>query len=211
MGLYVDAVLPRLINWTCSTAGLDQWRETACKGLRGTIVEIGFGSGTNVPFYPADVTKVVAVEPSLVARRLAAPRIARSDVEIEQVGLDGHSLPLDDDSCDGALVAFTLCSVHDAALVLHELRRVLRGNGSLHFLEHGIAPDDATARWQRRMEPLQKRVAGGCHLTRDSLSMIADAGFTIEWSEQRFARGPRPWSFFSVGVANKRAPQTLGD
>ena len=203
MSFYRDRIVPHLVNWTCGTAGLERWREQACQGLSGVVVEIGFGTGLNVPFYPRQVELVYAVEPSSVATKLAAKRIARSAQPIKLIGLDGQSLPLAEESCDSALMTFTLCTIPNAPLALQEILRVLRPGGQLHFLEHGKAPDASTARWQERWDPLQKRVAAGCHLTRDPLELIGQGGFDSVWVEQRFARGPRPWSYFSVGVARK--------
>jgi len=121
------------------------------------------------------------------------------------VGLDGQALELSDESCDSALATFTLCTVPDARRALDEVVRVLRPGGSLHFLEHGLSPDARVARWQRRLDPLQRALAAGCHLTRDPLALVADAGLELTWSEQRYASGPKAWSYFTVGVARKRA------
>ena len=115
--------------------------------------------------------------------------------------LDGENLPLDDDSCDCGLLTLTLCTIPDAEQALRELRRVIRPGGRLHFLEHGHSPDERVATWQRRFEPLQKRVFDGCHLTRNIPEMIADAGFIVEWVDSSYAKGPKPHSYFSVGVA----------
>jgi ubiquinone/menaquinone biosynthesis C-methylase UbiE len=184
---------------------MERWRSKVTGGLKGRVIEVGFGSGLNIEHYPGEVDIVLAVEPAAVARRLARQRIAASSVPIEHIGLDGQSIPLDDGSCDCALATFTLCTVPDARQVLAELRRVLKPGGSFHFLEHGLSPDESVARWQRRLDPLQRRLADGCHLTRDPLALLSEAGFRIEWSQQRYARGPRPWSYFTVGVATKAA------
>jgi SAM-dependent methyltransferase len=203
MGIYKDHVVPRIVNWTCSTAGIARWREKVCAGLSGDVVEIGFGSGTNVGHYPDSVRRVLFVEPAPTARRLAQKRIERSPIPIEHVGLDGQRLALANESCDAALVTFTLCTIKDPHAALLELFRVLKPGASLHFLEHGIAPDERTARWQRRLNGIEQRVADGCQLIRDPLAMVRDAGFELQWSEQRFVSGPKPWSYFTVGVAVK--------
>jgi ubiquinone/menaquinone biosynthesis C-methylase UbiE len=173
------------------------------EGLAGRVVEIGFGSGLNLDFYPPDVELVLAVEPAAVARKLADRRASRSGVKVEHIGLDGQTIPLDDDSCDGGLSTFTLCTIPDPHLALAELRRVMRPGARFHFLEHGLAPDPAVASWQRRLEPWQRRLAGGCHLTREPAVLVREAGFTIDRVEQRYAKGPKPWSWFSAGVATK--------
>lgn len=180
---------------------MEKWRRRAAEGLTGTVVEIGFGSGLNMPVYPPEVTKVYAVEPAQLARRLAEERIDRSHVEVLHVGLHGEALPLEDDSCDGALSTFTLCTIPDVDSALSELRRVLRPGGRFHFLEHGLAPDAGVARWQRRLEPAQKLFADGCHLTRDPTGLVEAAGFEVERSTSRYAQGPRPWVYFTEGAA----------
>lgn len=200
MGFYREQVLPRLVDRACGTAALRGWRATVTEGLAGRVVEIGFGSGLNVELYPPEVEVVLAVEPAAVARKLAARRMARSSVPVEHIGLDGQDVPLDDHSCDAALSTFTLCTVPDPRRVLSELRRVLRPGAPFHFLEHGLSPDPGVAAWQRRLDPWQRRLADGCHLTREPVALVRDAGFALERVEERYAKGPKPWSWFSVGV-----------
>lgn len=201
MGFYRERVLPHLVDRACGGRELGEWRARVVQGLSGTIVEIGFGSGLNVPVYPPEVTDVYAVEPALVARRLAASRMARSHARIVHVGMDGQSLALDDASCDGALSTFTLCTIPDVAAALAELRRVLRPGGRFHFLEHGLAPEAKVAAWQRRFEPVQRRVADGCHLTRDPLALVSAAGFVVEGHRSRYTHGPKPWTYMTEGCA----------
>ena len=203
MAFYRDRVLPHLVEWACANEGMRRWRDEVTAELDGRVVEIGFGSGTNVEHYPDRVEIVFGIEPSLVARRMAAERIARSRVPVELVGLDGEALPLEDASCDSALSTFTLCTIPDAGRALAELHRVLRPGGRLWVLEHGLADDESVARWQRRLDPLQVRFAGGCHLTRDAAEMVGAAGFEVSVLSRRYARGPKPWSFFTTAVAVK--------
>lgn len=195
--------MPRLVDRACGTADLRHWREQATAGLFGTVVEIGFGSGLNIPAYPAEVTLVYAVEPAATARRLAHQRISDSEIRVEHIGLRGESIPLDDASCDGALSTFTLCTIPDVEQALAEVWRVLRPGGRFRFLEHGMSPDTNVARWQRRIEPFQKRLADGCHLTRQPADLVRDAGFTIERVESRYASGPKPWTWLTEGAALK--------
>ena len=201
MGLYGEQVVPRLVDFACGASALDRWRAEAVEGLAGRVVEIGFGSGRNVPLYPSDVESVLAVEPAGLAWRLAGDRLAASAIPVERVGLDGQDIPLGDASCDAALCTFTLCTVPEPALALAELRRVLRPGGRLHLLEHGLSPHAPVARWQHRVDPLQRRLAGGCHLNRDPVTLVTNAGFALERSAQRYVRGLKPWSWFTVATA----------
>jgi ubiquinone/menaquinone biosynthesis C-methylase UbiE len=203
VGFYAEQVVPRLVEWTLGTSGFDTYRKRTTEGLSGRVVEIGFGSGLNLPHYPAAVEQVLAVEPAHVARQRAERRIRAAAVPVEHVGLDGQVLPLDDASCDAALCTFTLCTVPDPSQALAELLRVLKPSGTVHFLEHGLSPDPGVAKWQRRFEPIQRRVADGCHLTRDPSSLVEQAGFVMQRNEQHYVQGPKPWCWVTLGVAAK--------
>ena len=202
MGVYAERVLPRIMNVACGTKQSRPLRERVCAGLHGEVVEIGFGSGHNVPFYPDRVQRVAAIEPSELSWKLAQDRVSASPVVVEQAGLDGQSLPFPDDSFDAALSTWTLCTIPDPVLALTEVHRVLRPGGTLHFIEHGLAPDEHVQRWQRRLEPLNKRVAGGCHLTRPILDLLEAAGFSVEQVDVFYEAGaPKPMAADSLGVA----------
>jgi ubiquinone/menaquinone biosynthesis C-methylase UbiE len=205
MGLYNEHVLPRMLNVGCGMKSAQPLRRRVCAGLEGNVLEIGFGSGHNVPFYPAAVTQIDAVEPSDVGWKLAAKRLEQTRVPVQRSGLDGQSLPFPDASHDTALSTWTLCSIPDVAAALREVRRVLKPGGTLHFVEHGLAPDESVRRWQRRLEPVQKRVFGGCHLTRRVVDLLTDAGFTITELDVFYEDGtPKVLGADSVGIA--RAP-----
>lgn len=203
MGFYRDEIVPRINNAVMSSGEFSRIRKRVAADLHGDVLEVGFGSGLNVPHYPPAVSRVLAVDPATVGRKLAAKRIAASPAAVEWVGLDGQQIPLESASVDHVLTTWTLCTIPDVHGALSEIRRVLRSGGSLHFVEHGRSPDRSVARWQDRLTPLQRRLAGGCHLNRPIDQLLADSGLEIARLDNYYASGPKTFSYMFEGIANK--------
>ncbi|HSK26083.1 MAG TPA: class I SAM-dependent methyltransferase [Jiangellales bacterium] len=178
-------------------------RDRVCRGLTGDVLEIGFGSGLNVPHYPPAVRRVLAVEPSDVAWRLAGRRIAASPVPVDRVGLDGQRVPLEDASVDSALSTLTLCTIPDPAAALAEVFRLLRPGGVLHFVEHGRAPEPRVARWQDRLQPLNMRLYAGCRLDLAVDECLAASDLVVEDLDRFYLRGPSPFGYLYLGRARR--------
>jgi ubiquinone/menaquinone biosynthesis C-methylase UbiE len=202
MSLYGEHVLPRILDRTMGLAFLDDVRRRATEGLAGDVVEIGFGTGHNLPHMPATVTRVRAVEPSKVSVRLGGDRIAAAPFPVEVVGLDGERLPLPDASADDVLCTFSLCTIPDPVAALQEMRRVLRPGGALHLVEHGRSPDPKVRVWQDRITPVQRRLFGGCHLNRDVPALLEQAGFDASQLDAHYLAGqPKPFAYLYEGRA----------
>lgn len=202
--MYREQILPRLQDKVMNRRGTSDVRRRVCSGLSGDVMEVGFGTGLNVEFYPSSVSRVLAVEPSRVCMRLARDRIARSGVSVELAGLTGERLDLPSESVDAVLSTWTLCTIPNLVAALGEMRRVLKPGGTFHFVEHGHAPNPTTARWQRRIEPLNKKIAGGCHLTRRIPEFLERSGFQIDHLDEYYFEGePKPFGYTFEGRASK--------
>ncbi|MEO6157836.1 MAG: class I SAM-dependent methyltransferase [Ilumatobacteraceae bacterium] len=173
-------------------------RSRVCAQLTGEVLEIGFGTGLNLPHLPSAVTVLRVVDPMTSGRALARQRLADSPVDVDFVGLDGQKIPLDNESVDSALSTWTLCSIPDPVAAVREIRRVLRPGGTLRFVEHGRSTDARVLNWQRRLNPLQRRIAGGCTLDSDIAAIIEDGGLRIDHIDTYYAKGePKThgWTF----------------
>jgi len=181
MSFYEEHVLPHLIGLTCAAPQIMKQRARLIPAAEGRVLEVGFGAGPNLAFYdPAKVTRLFALEPSAGMRRKAAKAVAACPVEVELIDLPGEAIPLEDASVDTVVLTYTACTIPDAGAALAQMRRVLKPGGRLLFSEHGLSPEAGVAKWQRRIEPVWKHIAGGCHLTRRPDALIEAAGFRID-------------------------------
>ena len=206
MNLYERWILPSLIDLAMRQHQLCPYRAQVITAARGRILEIGVGSGLNFRFYDRAVDHVCGIDPSLALLRLAQRRRASADVGMFLVGGTAEQLPFAAASFETVVTTWTLCSIPDPARALTEIRRVLLPGGRLLFVEHGLAPEPSVARWQHRLTPCWRRVAGGCHLDRKMDDLIRSAGFDLRISDASYMPGPRPWTFFYRGEAIKRSP-----
>ena len=192
MSWYEERILPHLINCACSAKPNRKQREKVVPHAHGDVLEIGFGSGLNMPYYDrAKVTKVWGLEPSAGMRRKARKNIESSGIEVEFIELPGEEIPLQAGSVDTVLVTYTLCTIPDAVAALEGMRRVLRPGGRLLFCEHGMAPDADVRRWQDRLNPAWSSIAGGCNMNRDIPALLEAGGFAIETDERMYVPGLR--------------------
>ena len=202
MSFYEDRILPHLINFACSTKPNQKQREKIVPIAKGEVLEIGFGSGLNLPFYDVrKVHKIWGLEPSEGMRRKARPMVEASGLNVEFIDLPGESIPLEANSVDTVLVTYSLCTIPDAVAALYGMRRVLKPSGNLLFCEHGIAPDESVRLWQRRLNPAWRRVAGGCNLDRDIPDLLAKGGFEITVDERMYIPGIRVLCYNYWGTA----------
>lgn len=201
---YQEHILPHFINWACSLKPNQKQREKIVPVAEGDVLEVGFGSGLNVPYYDTSkVRKVWALEPSEGMRRKAQQLVDESSLDIEFIDLPGEQIPLDDRSVDTVLITYTLCTIEDTARALEEMRRVLKPGGRLLFCEHGLAPDENVRKWQARLNPLWSSIAGGCQMNRDIPALIADGGFEIKVDERMYIPGAKVlcYNFWGSAVA----------
>jgi ubiquinone/menaquinone biosynthesis C-methylase UbiE len=201
MGFYSRWVFPRVLDLVMQQKQMIPFRERIGKAASGCVLDVGIGSGLNLPFYGNQIDRVVGVDPSPELLRFAEERARESSNSVELLRGSGEALPIEDHSIDTAVVTFTLCSVDNAAATLAEIRRVLRPNGTLLFAEHGRAPEAGVAWWQDRLTPAWSRIAGGCRLNRKPDDLIRSAGFSIDGLETGYVKGPRPMTFFYSGSA----------
>jgi ubiquinone/menaquinone biosynthesis C-methylase UbiE len=201
MGFYNDVILPRLCHLVMRNRRLAPYRERVIASAEGRVLEIGIGSGLNLPFYGPEVREIVGLEPApqliAMARRVAE----RTPVPVRFMEESATAISLDSNTIDTVVMTWTLCTIPQADRALSEMRRVPKPNGRLVFVEHGLAPDDGVRRWQNWLTPAWKRISGGCHLNRPIRTMIESAGFRLDRLETAYMPGPKPMSFIYEGSA----------
>lgn len=200
---YDRHVFPYVMDLTCGIKPVRRQRAKVVPLAAGRVLEIGIGTGLNLPHYDKSrVASLTGLDPALQMHRLARKRMARAGLDVELVGLSAERIPKDDGSFDTVLMTFTLCSIPDPVAALKEMRRVLAPGGSLLFCEHGRAPDESVRRWQDRLTPWWKKLAGGCHLNRDVPALLDEAGFRCDELQTMYLPGPRPLTFNYWGAAH---------
>jgi ubiquinone/menaquinone biosynthesis C-methylase UbiE len=203
MGLYERLILPRLLDLAMRSSRLAAYRQTTISAAQGRVLEIGVGSGLNLPLYGSAVDFVCGIDPSPELLDHARDRIGGTRVPVWLVRASAEQLPFADATFDTLVMTWTLCSIPDPNAALGEMRRVLKSRGQLVFVEHGLSSECHITRWQRRLTPCWKRIGGGCHLDRKMDDLIRAAGFRVNTLETSYMKGPKPWTFIYQGSASK--------
>jgi ubiquinone/menaquinone biosynthesis C-methylase UbiE len=201
MSFYANWILPRLLDLAMRNQALDQYRRDTIGSARGVVLEVGVGSGLNLPLYGRAVDRVYALDPSLELLGLARQRADNAVVPVSLVRASAEQIPFSGSVFDAIVMTWTLCSIPDPTSALAEMRRVLRPDGRLLFVEHGLSPEKGVARWQHRLTPCWSWISGGCNLDRKTDDLLRAAGFQINSLETGYMKGPKPWAFIYEGAA----------
>ena len=201
MNFYDRWILPPILDLVMQQNQLEKYRREVVASASGRVLEVGVGSGLNFPFYGKQVEIVVGIDPSPRLLAIARRRAAAAGVRAELLQGSATAIPLANNTVDTAVMTWTLCSIADPLAALREMRRVLKANGKLLFVEHGLAPEPGVERWQRRLTPVWCHIAGGCHLDRKMDDLIRSAGFEMTDLRAEYATGPRPMTYMYLGSA----------
>jgi ubiquinone/menaquinone biosynthesis C-methylase UbiE len=202
MGFWDKWVVPRFLDLMMNNKDIAEERQKCLAGVSGAVLEVGFGSGLNLPFYPDQVEKILAVDPSSEGAKLARKRIAKSRVPVEYVALEGEKIDAPDASFDSVVSTFTLCTIPDPGAALQQVRRVLKPGGRFFFVEHGRSPEPKVQRWQDRLNGLQKSMCGGCNMNRDIERLVREAGFEFDELDKHYMKGaPKMNAFVTRAIA----------
>jgi ubiquinone/menaquinone biosynthesis C-methylase UbiE len=203
MGFYDKRILPRLLNVMMGNKVVTEERKKCLVGVRGEVLEVGFGAGHNLPWYPSGVQRVVAVDPSRESAKLASKRIAEARFPVEYLAQGGEDISAPEHSFDSVVSTFTLCTIPDPAAALKHMRRVLKPGGKLFLVEHGLSKEPKVQRWQARLNGIQNAMCGGCNMNRDIRRLVEDAGFTFDQVDQYYMEGqPKLFAFMTRGIAS---------
>jgi ubiquinone/menaquinone biosynthesis C-methylase UbiE len=204
MGLYSSYIFPRLMNWGMSVQAIVPYRQEILSHARGKVLELGFGTGLNLPYYPAHVRELHAVEVNAGMHPLARKNLARSPIQVTFHLLDAQQLPFADEGFDTVVSTWALCSIPHIRQALAQVYRVLKPDGQFLFVEHGLSHEPGVQKWQHRLTPVQKLIGGGCHLDRDMEALISQAGFSFRQLRKEYAPGsPKIAGYFYIGIASK--------
>ena len=202
MGFYAQVILPRAIDWVMSGPSFARYRQQVLAGVAGNVLEIGFGTGLNLPYYPDRVERLTAIDPNAGMGAIARRRLDASPLDVRFETLSSESLPVGDRTFDSAVCTWTLCSIANVGRALQEIRRTLKPGGSFHFIEHGLSREPLVQKWQHRLNPLQKLLFDGCHLNRDIAAIVTASGLQIQQLEEFYFEGaPKPQGYMYRGVA----------
>ena len=204
MGFYQDQIFPLLINLAMRRQELAAYRSRVIPSANGRVLEIGVGSGLNLPFYSHNVERLFGLDPSAKLLSMVRRNLRPNTPSLELIEGSAEAIPLESASVDTVVTTWTLCSIPDAGRALREMHRVLRPTGRLLFVEHGRAPEPNVRWWQDHLTPVRKRIGGGCHLNRAIQSLIEDGGFQFDRFETGYMRGPKPLAFMYEGSARPR-------
>jgi ubiquinone/menaquinone biosynthesis C-methylase UbiE len=203
MGFYSQRILPYLIDWSLSDSSLAKYRQEVLAGVKGEVLEIGFGTGLNLSYYPEDIHKIITVDDNPGVQRLAQKRIQTSSITVDHRVLNGENLPMADNTFDSVVSTWTLCSIENVEQALKEIYRVLKPEGKFFFVEHGLSNEPEIQVWQNRLTPLQKRIAGGCHFNRNIRQLIESQFDIVSLEEFYTEKTPKIMGYFYKGVATK--------
>jgi len=201
MGFYDDQIVPRFLNFAMGMSMIVEERKKCLAEVRGTVLEVGFGSGHNLSYYPKGVEKVVAIDPSEVGAKLARLRIEKAPFPVEYLPLKGEEIPTPDGSFDSVVSTFTLCTIPDVTAALRQIRRVLKPGGRFFFVEHGRSNEPRIQQWQDRLNWIQHALCGGCNVNRDIERLIGGAGFEFVSLDKYYAKGPKYSTYLYRGSA----------
>jgi ubiquinone/menaquinone biosynthesis C-methylase UbiE len=203
MGFYSERILPYFLDRSLSSPILARYRQRALANVRGEVLEIGFGTGLNLPYYPPSIRRITAIDTNPAIHQFARQRMAASPITVDYQVLSGEHLPMPDGMFDSVVSTFTLCSIADVEKALRELYRVLKPGGQFIFVEHGLSNEPKIQRWQHRLTPIQKVVAGGCHLDRNIRQLVARQFDGLELDEGYAEAMPKLAAYLYTGVASK--------